>query len=81
MFIMNAGGNVSPPFRRHRLPNLAYVADFSGEARIAFDALHADREHRAHYNRSVVTMAYGQRPEIREGMRTIADLARSTSLT
>ncbi len=78
---MNAGGNVSPPFRCHPLPNLAYVADSSGEARIAFDALYVDREHRERYNRSVVTMAYGQRPEMREGMRTIADLARSTSLT
>jgi hypothetical protein len=53
----------------------AYAADIAGETRKALDALGAAPEYRAHYDRFVADMVYGEKPTFATAMRTVSDLA------
>ena len=50
----------------------AYAADIAGETRKALDALRTDPLHRERYIRFMADMVYGETPEFRVAMETIA---------
>jgi hypothetical protein len=52
----------------------AYAADIAGETRKALDALGAAPEYRAHYDRFVADMVYGEKPAFATAMRTVSGL-------
>jgi hypothetical protein len=52
----------------------AYAADIAGETGKALAALNTDRDYRAHYDRFVIDMAYGEKPAFAAAMRTVTDL-------
>jgi hypothetical protein len=52
----------------------AYADAIAGETRKALRALNSDPAYRAHYDRFVADMAYGDRPAFAAAMRTVSEL-------
>jgi hypothetical protein len=48
--------------------------DIAGETGKALDALNTGPDYRAHYDRFVTDMAYGEKPAFATAMRTVTDL-------
>jgi hypothetical protein len=58
----------------------AYADDIAGETRKALDALRTDPLHRQRYDRFMVDMVYGERPEFDVAMSTVVELAEAEAM-